>query len=122
MTDVLVVDDSETMRTSVERILNEGGITSTGAETGLAAIDCFEKNSEFKLIVTDYNMPEMDGITAIEKIRKLPGGAEVIVFMLTTESSPELKSLGKAVGVKAWITKPFNEGKFLAAVRKMIGA
>lgn len=122
MADVLVVDDSETMRASVERILTEGGISSIGADNGVAAVESFEKNPAVKLIVTDYNMPEMDGITAIEKIRQLPGGDKVLVFMLTTESSPELKSMGKAVGVKAWITKPFNEAKFLAAVKKMLGA
>ena len=68
MADVLVVDDSETMRASVERILTEGGISSIGADNGVAAVESFEKNPDVKLIVTDYNMPEMDGITAIEKL------------------------------------------------------
>lgn len=120
MADVLVVDDSETMRASVRKILEEGGISCKEADNGLSAIQAFEADSNYKLIITDYNMPEMDGITAIEKIRGMSGGDKVIVFMLTTESSPDLKNLGKAVGIKAWITKPFNEAKFLAAVKKML--
>ena len=122
MAEVLVVDDSETMRLAVEKVLNDAGISTVSAENGVAAIACFEKNPSVKLIVSDYNMPEMDGVSAIEKIRKLPGGDKVLVFMLTTETSPELKASGKAVGVKAWITKPLNDSKFLAVVQRVLGA
>jgi two-component system chemotaxis response regulator CheY len=66
-------------------------------------------------------MPEMDGIAMIRKIRQMPKGADVAVFILTTESSPDLKSLGKEVGIKAWVTKPFNEEKLIMAVKKILG-
>lgn len=120
MTDVLLIDDSETMRASVRQVLEGGGISCSEAENGLKAIELFEANPDFKLVISDYNMPELDGIATIQKIRSLPKGDKVMVFMLTTESSPDLKDLGKSVGVKAWVTKPFNDDKFLAAVKKMI--
>ena len=78
-------------------------------------------HADVALLITDYNMPEMDGISMVRKIRTLPKGAEVPVFMLTTESSPELKALGKEVGVKAWVTKPFSDDKLIMAVKKMTG-
>ena len=120
MADVLLIDDSETMRASVRQVLEGGGISCAEAENGLKAVEIFEANPDFKLVISDYNMPELDGIATIQKIRSLPKGDKVMVFMLTTESSPDLKDLGKSVGVKAWVTKPFNDEKFLAAVKKMI--
>jgi len=122
MATVLLVDDSETLRISVKKVLESAGITIHEAENGVKGVECWSANgSNIQLIMTDYNMPEMDGITMIRKIRELPNGKDVVVFMLTTESSPDLKALGKEVGVKAWVTKPFNDEKLLTAVKKMIG-
>lgn len=118
---VLLIDDSETMRASVRKLLESNGVSCCEAENGIVAQEVFKSNPDIKLVITDYNMPEIDGVATIKKIRELPNGKEVQVFMLTTESSPDLKNLGKEVGVRAWVTKPFNDEKFLAAVKKMIG-
>jgi two-component system chemotaxis response regulator CheY len=121
MANVLLIDDSETMRASVRKLLESNGVSCCEAENGIVAQEVFKSNPDIKLVITDYNMPEIDGVATIKKIRELPNGKEVQVFMLTTESSPDLKSLGKEVGVRAWVTKPFNDEKFLAAVKKMLG-
>ena len=118
---VLLIDDSETMRASVRKLLESNGVSCCEAENGIVAQEVFKSNPDIKLVITDYNMPEIDGVATIKKIREVPNGKEVQVFMLTTESSPDLKNLGKEVGVRAWVTKPFNDEKFLAAVKKMIG-
>jgi two-component system chemotaxis response regulator CheY len=122
MPTVLLVDDSETLRTSVKKVLEAAGINTLEAENGVKGLESWGQNGAgVQLIITDYNMPEMDGISMVRKIREFPNGKDVIVFMLTTESSPDLKALGKDVGVKAWVTKPFNEEKLLGAVKKMVG-
>ena len=118
---VMIVDDSETLRISVKKMLDGAGISHCEADNGQKGVDAFKGMQEVKLIITDYNMPEMDGITMVRKIRELAHGKDVNVFMLTTESSPDLKALGKEVGIKAWVTKPFNEEKLLAAIKKMLG-
>ena len=121
MASVMVVDDSETLRMSVKKMLDGAGITYCDADNGQRGVETFKTNPDVKLIITDYNMPEMDGITMVRKLRELPTGKDVNVFMLTTESSPDLKALGKEVGIKAWVTKPFNEEKLVAAIKKMLG-
>jgi two-component system chemotaxis response regulator CheY len=118
---VLLIDDSQTLRASVKKLLETNGVPCCEAENGIVAQEIFAKDPEIKLVISDYNMPEIDGIATIRKIREQPAGKDVLVFMLTTESSPDLKKIGKDVGVKAWVTKPFNEEKFLAAVKKMLG-
>ena len=119
----LVVDDSETLRIALAGLLEEGGLKVLQAENGAQGVEVWQaENANINLVITDYNMPEMDGITMVRKIRTLPNGADVLVFMLTTESSPDLKTLGKEVGVKAWITKPYNGEKVLLAIKKLTGA
>lgn len=123
MPKVMIVDDSETLRNSLAKLLIGAGVEAVEAGDGVQGIALWGVHGpDIGLIVTDYNMPEMDGITMIRKIRGLPKGAEVPVFMLTTESSPDLKASGKEVGVKAWVTKPFNDEKLIMAVKKMLGA
>ncbi len=122
MATVMLVDDSETLRISVKKLLESAGISVIEADNGARGLDAWKaSNGNVQLVITDYNMPEMDGIMMVRKLRELQGGKDVIVFMLTTESSPDLKNLGREVGVKAWVTKPFNDEKFMVAVKKMLG-
>jgi two-component system chemotaxis response regulator CheY len=122
MPKVMIVDDSETLRMSVKKVLESGGLDVIEAENGAKGLEVFKANSaDVRLILTDYNMPEMDGIAMVRKIRELSSGGDVNVFMLTTESSPDLKALGKEANIKAWVTKPFNEEKLIGAVKKMLG-
>lgn len=74
------------------------------------------------MIVTDLNMPEMDGLTLIKEVRKMAGLRLMPIFILTTESSDEMKASGKAAGATGWIVKPFRPDKFLDIVKKVLPA
>jgi two-component system chemotaxis response regulator CheY len=73
------------------------------------------------LVITDLNMPVMNGIEFIKQLRKMPKGAGVPVIMLTTESKPEMKDAGKAAGATGWINKPFDANMLVAVTRKLAG-
>jgi two-component system chemotaxis response regulator CheY len=120
MPKVMIVDDSDTLRSSLKKLLIASGFDVVEASDGIQGVELWNVNhADVALVITDYNMPEMDGISMVRKIRGMPKGAEVPIFMLTTESSPELKASGKEVGIKAWVTKPFNDEKLMMAVKKM---
>jgi two-component system, chemotaxis family, chemotaxis protein CheY len=119
MKKILVVDDSETLRTQLRRILTTGGYEVVEGENGVHGLAQFEANQDVSLILCDVNMPEMDGLTMLEKISTNPAYPKVPIFMLTTESSADMKTRGKAAGVMAWVTKPFVEDKLMKAVEKV---
>ncbi len=79
------------------------------------------KTQSFSLILTDQNMPNMDGISMIKQIRMIPAYKTVPILMLTTESSDAMKSQGKAAGATGWLVKPFDPQKLLEVVKKVIG-
>ncbi len=119
---ILIVDDSSTFRRQLSKHLTEAGFEVIEAETGVEGVKTWEnQGASIKMIITDYNMPEMDGIVMLRKIRKLPHGAEVSALMLTTESTPELKELGREVALRAWVTKPYVPEKLILAVKKILG-
>lgn len=107
---VLVVDDSMLIRQKVSDFLLSKGHTVFDAEDGASGIDIFKKDPTFDLIITDLNMPEMNGIEMCSALQALEVPLPPI-FMLTTETNPELKTRGKAAGVNGWIVKPFSEQK-----------
>jgi two-component system chemotaxis response regulator CheY len=76
--------------------------------------------TKFDLIVTDLNMPQMDGIQMITAIRKLPGYAFVPILMLTTESQADKKDAGRKAGATGWIVKPFNADQLISVVQKLV--
>jgi two-component system chemotaxis response regulator CheY len=120
MAKILIVDDSETLRNQVKKILEGKGHEIHEAENGVAGLSQIEKVAEIDLILCDVNMPEMDGLTMCEKLVASDTLQHPPIFMLTTESSKEMKVRGKAAGVLAWVTKPFVEGKLLGAVGKIL--
>ena len=79
------------------------------------------KGKAFNLVITDVNMPNMDGISLIKELRALPNYKFTPLLMLTTESSPEKKQQGKAAGATGWIVKPFNPEQLLGTVKKVLG-
>jgi two-component system chemotaxis response regulator CheY len=113
MAQVLVVDDSEAVRSEVSGFLTQNGITVETAVDGKGSPDT-------KLIFADVNMPNMDGLTMVEKIRAEVGNKTVHIIMLTTESDAGMKERGKAAGIKGWIVKPFNGTNVLETVKKMV--
>src|SRR5689334_18929302 len=104
---VLIVDDSPSIRQVVRLNLAKAGHDVAEAGNGIEALEMVVK-SPYDLIVSDLNMPKMDGITFIGKLRELACGKFIPVIMLTTESTEEKKLQGLALGVRAWLVKPFT--------------
>ncbi|MDT8442036.1 MAG: response regulator [Desulfuromonadales bacterium] len=113
---VLTVDDSATVRQVLSMTLTGAGYDVAEAVDGEDALQHFDEGS-FDLVVTDLNMPNMDGIDLIREIRKRSGTRFLPIIMLTTESQPERKQEGKKAGASGWITKPFRPDQLLAVVR-----
>lgn len=116
---ILVVDDSASVRNVVSIALKGAGYDVITAEDGQDALSKLT-GQKIHLIVSDVNMPNMDGITMVKEVKKLPAYKFVPICMLTTESESSKMQEGKAAGAKAWIVKPFQPPKLLAAVEKLI--
>jgi len=121
MAQILVVDDSSTVRNEVGDFLKKNGLTVSLAIDGADGLVKLKADPSVKLIVSDVNMPNMDGLTMAEKIRSELKNDTVNIVMLTTESSPVMKERGKAAGIKGWIVKPFKGDAVLASFKKLVG-
>ncbi|HOE42968.1 MAG TPA: response regulator [Rhodoferax sp.] len=122
MAQILVVDDSSTVRNEVGDFLTKSGMTVTLAVDGRDGLAKLKSDSSIKLVVCDVNMPNMDGLTMAEKVRSELHNQSVNIIMLTTENSPAMKERGKAAGIKGWIVKPFKGDAVLATFKKLVGA
>jgi two-component system chemotaxis response regulator CheY len=120
MTKILAVDDSASMRQMVTFTLKSAGFDVTNASDGDEALQIAQRDS-FDVVLTDVNMPNMDGITLCKELRQLPNFKFTPILMLTTESSTEKKQAGRAAGATGWIVKPFNPEQLLATVNKVVG-
>jgi two-component system, chemotaxis family, chemotaxis protein CheY len=119
MARVLAVDDSASMRQLVAATLQTAGHEVLSACDGAEAL-AMAQNEVVDVVITDVNMPVMDGITLVRELRQLPTYKYVPLLVLTTEASPERKSQGKAAGATGWIVKPFNPERLLATVAKVV--
>jgi len=120
MAKILIVDDSSTVRDQVGDFLIASGLDFISAVDGKDGLVKLQNNPNIKLILSDVNMPNMDGLTMVEKIRNELGNQTVHIIMLTTESNPSMKERGKAAGVKGWIVKPFRGESVIASIQKLI--
>ncbi len=120
MTKILAVDDSASMRQMVAFTLKSAGFDVVDADDGDKALKIAQGES-FDLVITDVNMPNMDGISLCQELRKLADFKFTPILMLTTESSIEKKQAGRAAGATGWIVKPFNPDQLLATVNRVIG-
>jgi two-component system, chemotaxis family, chemotaxis protein CheY len=118
----LVVDDSPTMRQMVAFTLTNAGFKVVEAEHGKDAIAKVADGQKMDIIVTDLNMPEMDGISLIKELRKMAAFKFTPILMLTTESSADKKQAGKDAGATGWIVKPFNPELILKVIAKILPA
>ncbi len=118
---ILVVDDSKTMRDMVSFTLKGAAYDVLEAEDGKRAI---EKLGAAKVdcIITDLNMPVMDGLTMIRELRARPGNSGVPILFLTTESDAEIKAQAKAAGATGWLTKPFVPEQLVTIVKKVLAS
>ena len=121
MTNVLIVDDSETVRTQLKNDLGNEGYTTFEACNGVEALKILEGNAnKIALIFCDVNMPEMDGMSMCRELHKDPVLSQIPIFMLTTQTSLDMKAKGKELGVIAWIIKPYEKRKVLGGVAKVL--
>jgi len=119
MAKILAVDDSASMRQMVSFTLKGAGHDVVEAVDGVDAL-AKAKGATFDLVISDVNMPNMDGLTLIKELRGLPAFKFTPMLMLTTESAGDKKQQGKAAGATGWIVKPFNPDQLLATIGKVL--
>ena len=117
---ILAVDDSGSLRSMVSFSLKAAGYQVVEAVDGQDGLDK-ARNRVVDLVLTDQNMPRMDGLTLIKSLRGMATYSKVPILMLTTESSDEMKAQGKAVGATGWMVKPFDPARLIGVVKKVIG-
>ena len=119
MASILLVDDSASMREMVSFTLKEAGHDVSEAEDGVIALD-FARGKSVNLVITDVNMPNMDGITLTAELRKLPDYKFIPILILTTETGTVKKEQGKVAGATGWIEKPFDPDNLLSTVNRVL--
>ena len=117
---ILAVDDSPSVRQMVKLTLSGAGYDIIEAGDGAEGLSK-ARASTLDMVVTDLNMPVLNGLGLIRELRKLPAYRGVPILFLTTESDPEMKQQAKAAGATGWITKPFQQDQLVAIVRKVLG-
>lgn len=119
MHSILAVDDSPSMRQMVSFTLKSAGYNVTEAVDGQ---DALQKagSKEFDLVLTDQNMPLLDGIGLTKKLREHPQFKTTPILILTTESSDQMKQMGRAAGATGWMVKPFDPARLLEVIKKVI--
>jgi two-component system, chemotaxis family, chemotaxis protein CheY len=117
---ILAVDDSASIRQMVAFTLKSSGYEVVEAVDGMDGLEK-AKSKTFNLILSDQNMPRMDGLTMIKTLRGMPQYKAVPILMLTTESSDAMKQQGRAAGATGWLVKPFDPQKLIEIVKKVIG-
>jgi len=118
---ILSVDDSASVLQLVKLTLTGGGYNVVQASNGAEGL-AKAKSGAVDMVLTDLNMPVMNGLTMIREMRRLPQCTGMPIIFLTTESAANMKQEGKAAGATGWITKPFRQEQLLAVVRKVLGA
>jgi two-component system, chemotaxis family, chemotaxis protein CheY len=119
MKKILAVDDSSSVREMVGFTLRKAGYEVVEAVDGKDGLDK-AGGGKFDMIITDLNMPNVDGIQLIGAVRKLPGYSFIPILMLTTESQTEKKDAGRKAGATGWIVKPFNADQLISTVQKLV--
>jgi len=117
-TRILTVDDSASMRALLNHALTSSGFDVAQADDGQSALEWLQLN-EVDVVITDINMPRLDGFGLIEALRRGTRHRDRPILVLTTESSDEKKSRARQMGATGWIVKPFDAAKLVAAVRRV---
>lgn len=118
---ILAVDDSASMRQMVKLTLSSASYQVVEAADGRDAL-AKAKSGSFNMVLTDLNMPNMDGLALIRELRMLPAYRGIPIVFLTTESDAGKKAEAKTAGATAWIVKPFQQDQLLGVVKKIVGA
>jgi two-component system chemotaxis response regulator CheY len=118
---IMTADDSASVRQMVSFTLKQGGYEVVEAVDGKDALQKLASHNKVDMLITDLNMPNLDGIGLIKGARALPGCKFIPIVMLTTESQDSRKQEGKAAGATGWIVKPFKPEQLMAVVKKVLG-
>lgn len=116
---ILAVDDSPSMRRMVAHVLRTGGYQVVEAEDGEDALR-IARSQRVDAVLTDQNMPGMDGIALVKRLRALDGYARTPILLLTTESSAEMKRQGREAGATGWMVKPFDPERLLEMFARIL--
>ena len=116
---ILVVDDTRSMRKMVAAVLAQAGYDVAEAGDGVEALD-LARSRVFDLVVTDHNMPRMDGVTLVRELRGITDYDHVALIVLSTEVDPAVKQKGREAGATGWMAKPFDPQRMLDIVAKFI--
>jgi len=117
---ILIVDDSVSVRQMVETTLKTANYKVTAAADGQEALDLCKQNT-YDFVITDQNMPRMDGLSLIKNLRLIGAYVKTPIVVLTTEASDEMKAKGRAAGATGWMVKPFDPPKLLEIAQKVLG-
>ncbi len=118
---ILIVDDSSIIRQKVRKVLEDSHYEVIDAIDGMDALAKLEQEKQIDLIISDVNMPRMDGLAMVAKAREIPSHKDVAIFMLTSVPNPEMKAKAKSLGVTAWFLKPYKVEMIVTAIEKYIG-
>ncbi|RYZ92878.1 MAG: response regulator [Proteobacteria bacterium] len=116
---ILIVDDSKTIRQQLTFTLAKSGYTVIEAEDGQDGLKKYDENTDVSMIISDVNMPNMNGLEMVEALKVK--GVTAPIVMLTTEGASDLITRAKAAGAKGWLVKPFQPEQLIAAVSKLAG-
>ena len=117
---ILAVDDSPSMREMLAAVLRDSGYQVVEAEDGVKALE-LAKTRSIDVVLTDQNMPNMDGLSLVKNLRSLPAYKDTPIMMLTTESSAEMKQKGREAGATGWMVKPFDPDKLVRMLKSLMG-
>ena len=118
---VMIVDDSRTIRQQVNFTLAKSGYEVVEAEDGIDGIEKLKANPDVAMIISDVNMPNMDGLKMVEAIKADATLPKPPILILTTEGAADMIQRAKAAGAKGWVVKPFKPDQLIAAVTKLVG-
>lgn len=118
---ILAVDDSRTIRDMLRLTLTGAGFTVTTADDGVEGLEALANMPPPDAIISDVNMPRLDGFGFIEEVRKIDRHRATPILVLTTESAPELKARARQAGATGWIVKPFDPVKLVKAINTVAG-
>ena len=122
---ILVVDDEPDLEALVvqrfRRAIRDNELDFLFADDGARALELVGENRDLDLVITDINMPRMDGLTLVKSLRATPQYAATPILLLTTESSDAMKAQGKSAGATGWLVKPFDPARLMDVVKKVIG-
>jgi two-component system chemotaxis response regulator CheY len=122
MKSVLVVDDSATVRQQVGNAIRDAGFAVAEAVDGFDGAEKISSDRSIAMVICDINMPRMNGLDMLDKVKSDPRNASLPIVMLTTEGQPALIDRAKKAGAKGWIIKPFKPELLIAAVKKLVPA